>query len=77
VAAPDIVLYVPATASQGALVIGHTRPGTHVSYDGRDLRVAPDGAFVFGIARDAVGMRSVTATSAGATRNAQVAVQPR
>ena len=40
-------------ASQGALVIGSTHPAAAVTVDGRNVRVAPDGSFVFGIGRDA------------------------
>ena len=44
---------MPAEASQGALVVGRATPGTDVRIDGRALRVAPDGSFVFGVPRDA------------------------
>ncbi len=44
---------LPKNLQQGQLVIGHAAPGTHVSYDGRDLRVGDDGIFVFGLGRDA------------------------
>jgi murein DD-endopeptidase MepM/ murein hydrolase activator NlpD len=38
---------------QGALIVGQTRPGATVELDGRPVRVAPDGQFVFGFGRDA------------------------
>ena len=47
--------FLPVSASQGALVIASTQPGATVKVDGRDVRVAPDGSFVFGIGRDASG----------------------
>ena len=46
---------LPATASQGAMVIGNTHPAAVVEYAGRTLRVTPYGTFVFGIGRDATG----------------------
>ena len=46
---------LPATASQGAMVIGNTHPAAIVEYAGRTLRVTPYGSFVFGIGRDATG----------------------
>ena len=46
---------LPATASQGAMVVGRTHPAASVTVDGRALRVAPDGSFVFGVGRDATG----------------------
>ena len=46
---------LPATASQGAMVIGNTHPAAVVEYAGRTLRVTSYGTFVFGIGRDATG----------------------
>lgn len=46
---------VPDAVSQGALVVGRTAPGNTVEVDGRRVRVAADGTFVFGVARDATG----------------------
>jgi murein DD-endopeptidase MepM/ murein hydrolase activator NlpD len=40
---------------QGALIRGHVDPGARVTLDGQRLRVAPDGSFIFGFARDAAG----------------------
>jgi murein DD-endopeptidase MepM/ murein hydrolase activator NlpD len=53
--APVRATLVPASASQGALVVGSTHAAATVMVDGRDVRVAPDGSFVFGIGRDASG----------------------
>ena len=53
--APLRATVLPATASQGALVIGSTHPAATVTVGGRSVRVAPDGSFVFGIGRDASG----------------------
>lgn len=38
---------------QGAMMRGIAAPGSRVTVDGKELRVTPDGQFVFGIARDA------------------------
>ena len=46
---------LPASASQGARVIGRSHPAATVMVDGRHVRVASDGSFVFGIGRDASG----------------------
>ena len=51
--------FVPAQASQGALVIGRAAPDATVEYAGRTLKVGADGHFVFGVPRDAAGPLSV------------------
>lgn len=72
------VLDLPTVASQGALVIGRASPGTRVSVEARDVRVAPDGRFVFGVARDAAGpIRVVAAPARGAPVTRMLAVAPR
>ena len=38
---------------QGGVLRGQVAPGSAVSLDGRQLRVSPDGWFVFGFGRDA------------------------
>ena len=38
--------------TQGGLVLGKTLPGTHISFDGIDVRVSDAGDFVFGFHRD-------------------------
>lgn len=38
---------------QGGLIYGKTMPGAKVTFDGRHIRVAPDGAFIFGLSREA------------------------
>ncbi|WP_238382842.1 M23 family metallopeptidase [Cognatilysobacter segetis] len=69
---------VPRTASQGALVIGRVAPGTRVEFAGRELGVAPDGRFVFGVARDAQGRLPLQLTSAGGTQDSlEITVTPR
>ncbi|MEX1826585.1 M23 family metallopeptidase [Luteibacter sp. CQ10] len=50
-AVPDL----PASVSQGGLVIGHVTPGTRVTVDGKPVHVGDDGLFVFGAGRDEKG----------------------
>lgn len=38
---------------QGSLVLGRTGPGTEVTFQGRKIRVSPEGAFLIGFSRDA------------------------
>ena len=46
-------LTLSGALEQGGLVHGKTEPGTQVRLDGRSLRLAPDGSFIFGFGRDA------------------------
>jgi murein DD-endopeptidase MepM/ murein hydrolase activator NlpD len=46
-------LSLEGAIEQGGLVRGKTEPGAIVTLDGRAVRVAPDGNFVFGFGRDA------------------------
>lgn len=46
-------LELTGQAIQGGMLVGHTIPGAQVRFDGRDVRVAPDGEFVIGFGRDA------------------------
>lgn len=59
-----LTLFGPATAAEirlddrlkpGGLMIGEAPPGSKVLVDGRKLRLADDGTFVFGIGRNAQG----------------------
>lgn len=76
--APTVDVDLPTRASQGALVLGHATPGTRIRLGDRNLRVAPDGRFVFGIARDATGRIALAIESPdGSTRSREVEVVPR
>lgn len=46
-------LHLEGDLVQGGLVRGQVAPGSAVTFDGRALRVSPDGWFVFGFGRDA------------------------
>lgn len=54
-APPDMRVVFPASAHQGAMVIGKVPAGSSVRYANRDLRVTPYGTVVFGIGRDEAG----------------------
>ncbi len=54
-AIPARATRLPASAPQGAMVLGNTHPAATVEYAGRTLRVTPYGTFAFGIGRDAAG----------------------
>ena len=42
---------IPASISQGGLLIGHVPPHTQVRYAGNALHVGADGVFVLGVGR--------------------------
>src|SRR4249919_112889 len=69
---------LPQEAQQGALVIGHTHPTARVEYAGRVVRVAPDGTFAIGVARDAPSTIVVAITPPASTRiEHRITVTPR
>ncbi|MCA1713897.1 MAG: M23 family metallopeptidase [Gammaproteobacteria bacterium] len=69
---------LPDSVSQGALVIGHAEPRNVVEFAGRRLRVAKDGTFAFGVARDEAGPVKVKVTwFDGAVEWINLAVTPR
>ncbi len=63
-------LELSAPIEQGALVRGQTDPGAKVMLDGKALRVAPDGHFIFGLPRNAPAhaVLDVTFADGGGTR---------
>ncbi|CTP85089.1 M23 family metallopeptidase [Xanthomonas graminis] len=68
----------PASASQGALVIGKVPPGSRVQYAGRTLRVSGYGSVVFGIGRDERGpLRIQVQRADGSNETIDIAVTPR
>lgn len=50
-AAPE--LSIKGQWQQGGTLIGKVAPGSTVKLDGRELRVSPEGDFIFGLSRDA------------------------
>ncbi|WP_282298482.1 peptidoglycan DD-metalloendopeptidase family protein [Stenotrophomonas sp. PS02289] len=74
----DTRVVFPASASQGAMVIGKVPPGSTVTYAGRTLRVSGYGSVVFGIGRDEKGPLQVAVQRPdGSTETARIAVTPR
>jgi biotin carboxyl carrier protein len=67
----------PPSVQQGTLVIGHVEPGSRVRYDGRDVRVGPDGVVAFGVGRDQAGPVVVDVHSPGSDARIDIAVTPR
>jgi murein DD-endopeptidase MepM/ murein hydrolase activator NlpD len=51
--APVKPVALTGAITQGGTVFGTAEPGARVTLDGRPVRVAPDGRFVFGFGRDA------------------------
>jgi murein DD-endopeptidase MepM/ murein hydrolase activator NlpD len=52
-------LKLDGTLTEGALIRGFAGPGAHVALDGKTVRVAPDGHFIFGFGRDAPARASL------------------
>ncbi len=77
-ASADTRSVFPASASQGALVIGKVAPGSRVQYAGRTLRVSGYGSVVFGIGRDERGpLRILVQRADGGSETIDIAVTPR
>jgi len=77
-ASADTRSVFPASASQGALVIGKVAPGSRVQYAGRTLRVSGYGSVVFGIGRDERGpLRILVQRADGSNETIDIAVTPR
>ncbi len=71
------ILTLDGAMEQGGLIRGRTEPGATVALDGRRLRVAPDGAFIFGFPRNAPAHASLDVTYRdGATVNRILTVAP-
>jgi murein DD-endopeptidase MepM/ murein hydrolase activator NlpD len=71
-------LTLEGEVEQGGLVRGKTDPGAHVILDGRAVRVAPDGGFIFGFGRDAPDHAALDITFAdGSREHRDLAVQAR
>ena len=68
----------PASASQGAMVIGKVPAGSTVRYAGRELRVSGYGSVVFGIGRDEKGpLRVQVQRPDGGSESVSIAVAAR
>ena len=71
-------LTLPARITQGALITGRTDPGSRVSFEGKAVRVSPQGVFAFGLGRDAGPQGVLTVIAPGGARGEHAfAVEPR
>jgi exodeoxyribonuclease VII large subunit len=61
-------LRLEGTMEQGGLVRGRVDPGARVSLDGENIRVAPDGRFIFGFGRDAPAKATLDVVFADGSR---------
>jgi murein DD-endopeptidase MepM/ murein hydrolase activator NlpD len=61
-------LTLDGAVEQGGLVRGKAEPGAQVVLDGRAIRVAPDGGFIFGFGRDAPDHAALDVTFADGSR---------
>lgn len=62
----------------GGLVRGVAAPGTTITVDGKSIPIAPDGAFIYGIGRDATGTVVLLATSRdGFVERRELTLDPR
>jgi murein DD-endopeptidase MepM/ murein hydrolase activator NlpD len=73
-----VIEKIPTSVPQASLLMGVVPTGSSISYDGRAVRVAPNGRFVLGVAREQTGsiVLKVTASD-GSTRMLEIAVTPR
>jgi murein DD-endopeptidase MepM/ murein hydrolase activator NlpD len=77
-ARPAAALILPDRVTQGALVTGRADPGSRIAYEGRNLRVSPQGLFAFGLGRDAGPQASLAVTTPdGRREERRLAVAPR
>jgi len=61
----DTTVTLPANIVQGGLLLGRAPAGSQVVYEGKALRVASDGRFVLGVAREQTGSVSLRVTPPG------------
>ena len=72
------IVQIPTSISRGGLLFGLAPPGSTLSYDGRAVRVANDGRFVVGVAREQTGVVSLQLNAPdGSTRMLDIAITPR
>lgn len=72
------VVQIPTNIPQGGLLFGLVPPGSALNYQGRALRIANNGRFVIGIAREQTGILSLKLTAPdGSMRTLEVAITPR
>jgi murein DD-endopeptidase MepM/ murein hydrolase activator NlpD len=67
----------PDGLTQGGLALGQVAPGSRVTLDGKPVRVAPDGRFVIGFARDAGPVARLAASGPGGSETRELAIAKR
>ena len=74
----EVPVAIPASAQQGALVLGNVPPGTRVTFEDRAVRVAPDGRIVLGVPRERnVPMRLQLTLPGGRTQEHAITITDR
>jgi biotin carboxyl carrier protein len=77
-ASGNAVLHVPTSVPQAGLLFGVVPPGSTLSYDGRSVRVAANGRFVLGVAREQNGNVVLhLSTPDGGAQTLSIAIVPR
>jgi len=77
-AALELRTELPTTTTPGALVFGRTEAGATVTFEGRALRVARDGSFLFGLGRDVAGTARIDVRYRdGTTATLQIPIKAR
>ena len=76
--ASGALVHVPTSVPQAGLLMGVVPPGSTLSYDGRSVRVAVNGRFVVGVAREKTGNLMLHLTTPdGNAQTLSVAITPR
>jgi murein DD-endopeptidase MepM/ murein hydrolase activator NlpD len=76
--ASPVATALPATLSQGGLVVVQLKPGSNLDVGGKQVHVGEDGIAVFGAGRDEQGPIVVTLTEPdGHRQTARIAITPR
>lgn len=74
----EVDISVPASISQGGLLLGRAPANSRVMYDNKAVRVAADGRFVVGVAREQEGAIHLSITPpGGSTRQLDVPITDR
>jgi murein DD-endopeptidase MepM/ murein hydrolase activator NlpD len=72
------IVQIPTSIPQGSLLFGLVPPGSTLDYGGRAVRIANNGRFVVGVAREQTGSASLKLTAPdGSVRMLEIAIVPR
>ena len=71
-------LQLEGSPIQSGLMRGHVSPGSQIYYGKRQLRISPDGTFIFGFGRDVSLQQTLTLIDPdGTTHQHKIALKPR